>query len=57
MTELDNMLQIANIQTARLNMALDKLSKSFPFTKEKITTMTEDELLLTDFLIHRFGKL
>ena len=57
MKELKEMLKIADIHADRINMALAKLNKILPFTKENIIAINEQELLLTDFLVHRFGKL
>ena len=57
MKELKEMLKTADIHADRINMALAKLNKMLPFTKEKIIAINEEELLLTDFLVHRFGKL
>ena len=57
MKELKEMLKTADIHADRINMALAKLNKMLPFTKEKIIAINDEELLLTDFLVHRFGKL
>lgn len=57
MKELKEMIRIADIHVDRINMALAKLNKMLPFTKEKIIGIKEEELLLTDFLVNRFGKL
>ena len=57
MIELNEILKIADIYADRIKMALIKLNKFLPLTKEKIVAISEEELLLTDFLVHRFGKL
>ena len=57
MTEFHEILKIADIHAARIKMALNKLNPSLPFDASKITSLTEKELLLTDLLVYRFGKL
>lgn len=57
MSEIDEMLKIADIHANRINMALNKLSATLPFTAEKVQSFTEQELLWTDLLVNRFAKL
>jgi len=57
MTELNEIVKIADIHADRIKMALIKLNKFLPLNKEKIIAISEEMLLLTDFLVHRFGKL
>jgi hypothetical protein len=57
MTELNEMLKIADIHVDRIQMALTKIHNFLPLTKEKIIGISEEELLLTDFLVYRVGKL
>lgn len=57
MSDIQEMLNIADIHANRINMALSKLSSALPFTAEKVKSFTEEELLWTDLLVNRFGKL
>lgn len=41
----------------RLNFALGKISYLFPFTKESILKLTEEEISYIDQIIYRFSKL
>lgn len=57
MTNIVEILKIADIHVARIEMALITLQKLMPFDAVKIETLTNENLLLTDLLVHRFGKL
>jgi hypothetical protein len=57
MNKLSEMIKIADIHAKRIKMAITALEPSFPFTKYKIEALEENKLLLTDLLVHRFGKL
>lgn len=57
MKELCEIIKIADIHAERIKMALTGLSPILPFNAYKIESITDDKLLLTDLLVHRFGKL
>lgn len=57
MRELKEMIKIGDIHVDRIRMALKDLNSLLPFDAFKITSLTKENLLLTDFLVHRFGKL
>lgn len=57
MNELNEIIKIADIHVKRINLALDKLRYCLPFDGSKVDTFSEQELLLTDLLVNRFGKL
>lgn len=55
--ELGEILRIAYIHAGRIKMALDELRSLLPFDVQKIESLSKENLVMTDFLIHRFGKL
>lgn len=57
MTALKEIIKIADIHADRIKMALNKLDCFLPLNQEKIIAISDEQLLLTDFLVHRFGKL
>ena len=57
MKELKELIKIADIHASRIQMVLNDLSYCLPFNETKITNLTKQELLLTDLLVNRFGKL
>lgn len=57
MTPMESALEIAKIHAKRLTYALDKLSLIFPISPDKVTTFTDEELLLLELLTSRFAKL
>lgn len=57
MTDLLEFLKIADIHEQRIKMAIDKLSANLPFTSAKMHTLSEQEILLTELIVSRFGKL
>lgn len=57
MKELNEIIKIADIHADRIKISLTRLSSFLPFNADKIKSITEDQLLLTDLLVHRFGKL
>ena len=57
MSEISEIIKIADIHQHRIQMAINGLQHYLPFTANKITTLAERELLLTELLVARFGKL
>lgn len=57
MNELSEIIKIADIHADRIRMALYRLSSILPFDEQKVLSFTEQDLLLTDLLVNRFGKL
>lgn len=57
MSEISEIIKIADIHQNRIQMAINGLQHYLPFTANKITTLAERELLLTELLVARFGKL
>jgi hypothetical protein len=57
MNKLNEMIKIADIHADRIQMALNELQYYFPFDALKVNTFNREQLLLTDLLVHRFGKL
>lgn len=57
MTDLLELLKIADIHRDRIKMAIDKLSTNLPFTSSKVQSLSEQEILLTELIVSRFGKL
>ncbi len=57
MREFNEIVKIANIHADRIAMALKELQPLLPFDASKVTSLSKDTLLLTDLLVHRFGKL
>lgn len=57
MNKLHEMLKIADIHANKIQFALNELKGIFPINENKIETLNRDELLLTELLVHRFGKL
>jgi len=57
MSEINEIIKIADIHQKRIQMAVDGLQYYLPFTADKITTLAEREILLTELLVARFGKL
>lgn len=57
LVELNSMLKIADAHVSRIVMALQELQPSLPFDAEKIMSLSKENLLFTDLLVHRFGKL
>lgn len=55
--KLKELLKIADIHTERITMALSGIETLLPLDAEKVTSFTQQEMLLTDLLINRFGKL
>lgn len=54
---LQSALEIAQIHAKRLTYAKEKLSPIFPITADKLTSLTNEELLLLELLTSRFAKL
>lgn len=57
MNKLLEMIKIASMHVERIQMALDGLQVLIPFDAAKIQSLTTQDLLFTDLLVHRFGKL
>lgn len=57
MNELNEMIKVADIHAQRMHIALGKLAGLVPFDAEKVRVFTEQDILLTDLLVNRFGKL
>ena len=57
MSKLNQMIKIAEIHADRIKIALNALLDIVPFDAYKVENLSQEELLLTDFLVHRFGKL
>jgi uncharacterized protein YutE (UPF0331/DUF86 family) len=57
MIELGEMIKIADVHAERIKMALAELEQLLPFNADKVELLAKDKLLLTDLLVHRFGKL
>lgn len=57
MNKLNEIIKIADIHAERIRMALAELKPILPFDASKVESITADNLLLTDLLVHRFGKL
>lgn len=57
MKELHEIIKIADVHAKRINLALTGLNPVLPFNAYKIKSITDEQLLLTDLLVHRFGKL
>lgn len=57
MNALHEIIKIADIHANRIKMALNELQHHLPFEAIKISSFTERDLLLTDLLVNRFGKL
>lgn len=57
MSELREIVKIADIHVERIEMALRELSSLLPFDKEKVVSISTQNLLLTELLVNRFGKL
>lgn len=57
MIELREMLKIADVHANRIMMALNALDSLFPLDAKKIESLSQENLLMTDLLVHRFGKL
>ena len=55
--KLRDLLSVADIHAARLTMALTELREIFPIDQAKVQSFARDELLLTELLVSRFGKL
>lgn len=54
---IHELIKIADIHANRVQMAMDKLSNVIPFDAEIVKNFSENDLLLTDLLVYRFGKL
>lgn len=54
---LKHSIDIANIHLNRIHMAMNFLQPLYPLTAEKVKNFQEKELLYTELLINRFGKL
>ena len=57
MTEINEIIKIADIHADRIKMALNELQPLLPFNAQEIEALEKETLLLTDLLVHRFGKL
>lgn len=54
---LFEIIKIADIHAARINMALEDLKVVLPFDQHKIGTIQKQNLLLIELLVSRFGQL
>jgi hypothetical protein len=57
MNKFAEILKIAEIHADRIHMALNDLHHQCPFDQEKIRERSKQDLLLTELLVNRFGKL
>ena len=57
MSDLKNMLKIADIHANRIEMSTDSLSEIFPFNENTIKNFNVQHILLTELLTARFAKL
>lgn len=51
------LFKIAKIHAQRIDMALEELKKLYPFTQETIKSFQQQDFLLAELLVNRFGKL
>lgn len=54
---LFEIIKIADIHAARIQMALNDLKEILPFDQNKISTIEKQNLLLIELLVSRFGQL
>jgi len=52
-----SLIDISRIHKTQLLYALNNLSYMFPLTEEKVVNLTQQELILVDFLVYRFSRL
>ena len=54
---MKDFLKVANTHAERLKYALDKLDCYFPMTREKVESISDDDMPIFDMFTNRFSKL
>lgn len=54
---IQSLIEIARIHETQLLYALNNLTYMFPLTEQKVVNLTQQELILVDFLVYRFSRL
>lgn len=55
--KIQSLIEISRIHEKHLLYALNNLADKFPLTEEKVVNLTQEELILLDFLVYRFSRL
>lgn len=56
-TTVKSLIEISRTHESQLLYALNHLADTFPLTEEKVVNLTQQELILVDFLVYRFSRL
>lgn len=54
---IQSLIEIARIHETQLLYALNNLTYMLPLTEQKVVNLTQQELILVDFLVYRFSRL
>jgi uncharacterized protein with HEPN domain len=54
---IQSLIEVSRMHETKLLYALNNLAYMFPLTEEKIVNLTQQELVLVDFLVYRFSRL